>query len=408
MLEFSPNTIDSAVSWLASIQDGDGAGTTRLLYTDSWMRAQTELKARFEALGMSTRFDAVGSLYGTILGSDGTGETVMSGSHIDTVVNGGRLDGQLGIIASLLSIETLVTTYGQPKKNLEIIAMAEEEGSRFPYAFWGSKNVFGLADPADVENATDANGLRFVDEMRRHGFDFQTDYAPRKDIIAFIELHIEQGNYLENEGITIGVVDGIVGQKRSTISLTGEANHAGTTRMRYRRDAVECMSRIVSHALEMAREEGDPLVLTFGHVSVTPNVVNVVPGKVEFSMDCRHSDRAVLDAFSGRVYELIRETAAAMKIDATIDIWMDEDPTPMDQGIVHIIEKVVADAGIRYEVLTSGAGHDSQIFAKHVPTGMIFVPSIRGISHNPEEDTRLEDITVGVQTLAETLHTLAY
>lgn len=408
MLTFDPQYIQESIDWLSSISEKDGKGTTRLLYSETWSQAQNELKERLEGLGMTCHFDAIGNLFGTIEGTDGTGETVATGSHIDTVVDGGRLDGQLGIISSYLSVEKLLATHGKPKKNLQVISLAEEEGSRFPYAFWGSKNLFGLAKKEDVEDIADPNGVRFVDAMRNAGFDFQESYTPREDIIAFIELHIEQGNYLENEGITIGVVDGIVGQKRYTITLTGESNHAGTTRMRYRKDTVEATARIVSRAIDMAKEAGDPLVLTFGSVVPEPNVVNVVPGKTTFSMDCRHSDREALDAFTERVIAYMREVTGEMDIGLEIDNWMDEDPTAMDSRIVETIEATCKDNGISYEVMTSGAGHDSQIFAKYVPTGMIFVPSIRGISHNPDEDTRIEDITIGVQTMAESLYRLAY
>lgn len=408
MIQFNPQDIAEAIEWLSSISEKDGPGTTRLLYTDTWLRAQTELKERLEALGMACEYDAIGNLFATIEGTDGSGETIASGSHIDTVVDGGRLDGQLGIVASYLSVEKLLATYGRPKKNLQVISLAEEEGSRFPYAFWGSKNMFGLADKDDVIDAKDAQGVSFVDAMHGAGFDFQETFTPRTDIVAFIELHIEQGNYLENEGITIGVVDGIVGQKRYDITLTGESNHAGTTRMKYRRDTVECLSRIVTRAIDMAKAEGDPLVLTFGHVTPEPNVVNVVPGKTTFSMDCRHSDQTTLDAFTDEVIAYMRSVADDMGIGIEIGNWMNEAPTPMAPQVIDTIESVCKDAGITYEVLTSGAGHDSQIFAKYVPTGMIFVPSIRGISHNPTEDTSIEDITVGVQTLAESLHKLAY
>ena len=162
----------------------------------------------------------------------------------------------------------------------------------------GFQNVFGIADRADVEDIEDSEGIKFVDAMRESGFDF-LDGEPRfKDMDAFVELHIEQGNALEKAGLAVGVVNSIVGQKRFDVTLKGEANHAGTTKMVYRRDAVDAMSRMMSQCLDKAREIGDPLVLTFGHITVVPNVVNVVPGEVTFSIDCRHTTQEDLDEFA--------------------------------------------------------------------------------------------------------------
>ena len=217
-MDMKPDEIQATMDWLAAISDGEGPGTTRLLYSPSWLKAQTELKARFEALGMKCRFDAVGNLYGVLPGSELPTQTIATGSHVDTVVKGGKLDGQLGIFGGYLAVKKLLETFGQPKKNIEIISMAEEEGSRFPYVFWGSKNIFGLAKKADVENLKDADGIGFAAAMRHCGFDFAAEYTARTDIEAFIELHIEQGNFLEEEQYTVGVVNSIVGQKRYNIT----------------------------------------------------------------------------------------------------------------------------------------------------------------------------------------------
>ena len=399
--------VRQTLEWLSSISDEAGPGTTRLLYSPSWLTAQMALKEKFESLGMECRFDAVGNLFGTLVGSESPERKIATGSHVDTVVRGGKLDGQLGIFGGYLAVKHLLETYGRPKKSLEIISMAEEEGSRFPYVFWGSKNIFGLARPEDVANLKDGQGVGFVDAMRGCGFDFG-DGKVKNDLDAFIELHIEQGNFLEEENTTVGVVNSIVGQKRYNITLRGEANHAGTTLMRYRKDTVECLSRIVVHCLDKAKAAGDPLVLTFGKVVPKPNTVNVVPGETLFTMDCRHTDAAFLQAFTAELEADMKAIAAKAGIDIEIDNWMNEKPVSMDANVVSIIERVCRDRQLNYKVMHSGAGHDSQIFAPRVPTGMIFVPSIKGISHNPAEDTKLEDLCEGIKALAYTLHELAY
>jgi len=399
--------VRQTLEWLSSISDEAGPGTTRLLYSPSWLRAQKALKEKFESLGMECRFDAVGNLFGTLVGSESPERKIATGSHVDTVVRGGKLDGQLGIFGGYLAVKHLLETCGRPKKSLEIISMAEEEGSRFPYVFWGSKNIFGLARPEDVANLKDGQGVGFVEAMHGCGFDFG-DGKVKDDLDAFIELHIEQGNFLEEENFTVGVVNSIVGQKRYNITLRGEANHAGTTLMRYRKDTVECLSRIVVHCLDKAKAAGDPLVLTFGKVVPKPNTVNVVPGETLFTMDCRHTDAAFLQAFTAELEADMKAIAAKAGIDIEIDNWMNEKPVSMDANVVSIIERVCRDRQLNYKVMHSGAGHDSQIFAPRVPTGMIFVPSIKGISHNPAEDTKLEDLCEGIKALAYTLHELAY
>ena len=400
--------IRETIDWISSYGKDPKGGITRFLYTDSWLAAQNNLKAKFEELGMEAYFDEIGNLYGKIQGTENKDETIATGSHIDTVGNAGNLDGQLGIIGGMIAIKRLVEKHGQPKRSLEVISMAEEEGSRFPFVYWGSKNIFGLADEEVMKEIYDANGASFVDEMRRCGFDFKKDNSPRKDIKAFVELHIEQGNFLENEEKSVGVITSIVGQRRYEITLKGEANHAGTTLMRYRKDTIEAFSRIVTESLDKARKEGDPLVLTFGHVEVKPNTVNVVPGETVFSIDCRHTDDEKLRSFTEEIENDMKRIAKEMGIEIIIDRWMDAPAVAMDDNIISVIENVCDSNGFNYKVMHSGAGHDSQIFAVRVPTGMIFVPSINGISHNPAEDTKVEDIAEGIAALEATLYELAY
>ncbi|AWI06635.1 allantoate deiminase [Clostridium drakei] len=401
--------IEDIRSWISSFGSDDLGGVSRLLYSESWLEVQKALKKKFEELGMEARFDEIGNLYGKIIGTDNGNETIATGSHVDTVVNGGQLDGQLGIIGGYLAIKRLLEAHGKPKKNIEIISLAEEEGSRFPYVFWGSKNLFGIADKKDVENIEDANGIGFVDAMHQCGFDFKKDNSCSiPDVKAFVELHIEQGNTLEMEGISVGVISGIVGQRRYNIKLKGEANHAGTTLMKYRKDVTQVFAKIVTESIEKAKKVGDPLVLTFGKILVKPNTVNVVPGDAMFTMDCRHTDKEVLCKFTEEIEELMKQAAKESSVEIEIDRWMDEDPVPMDSNITSVIENACKKNNIDYKIMHSGAGHDSQIIAPRIPTAMIFVPSIKGISHNPAEDTKTEDLNKGIETLKASLYELAY
>ncbi|UUX35318.1 allantoate deiminase [Fundicoccus culcitae] len=407
MVDIQSNEIEELVEWLSNISE-DGEGVTRLLYSQEWIEAQSQLKEKFEELGMDVEFDAVGNLFGTIKGTDEPEKIIATGSHIDTVVNGGRLDGQLGILGGYLAIKHLIEKNGAPKKSLQIISMAEEEGSRFPYAFWGSKNIFGIANKEDVANIADKDGVKFVDAMHNAGFDFLETAPKHNDLEAFIELHIEQGNFLEEEGASVGIVNSIVGQKRYDVVLKGQANHAGTTLMSYRKDTVEAFSRIAVNGIDKAKAIGNPLVLTFGRVNPLPNTVNVVPGEVSFSIDCRHTDQNALNEFTAELEEDMKRIATEMGISIDINLWMDEAPVPMDENIIQTIEQVCVENKLNYKVMHSGAGHDAQIYAPRVSTGMIFVPSIKGISHNPAEHTETSDIIQGIEALKNSLEKLAY
>ncbi|MBS4929901.1 MAG: allantoate deiminase [Clostridiales bacterium] len=401
--------IKDTLDWLSAFGINESGGITRLLYTKEWLAAQRGLKEKFEQLGMRAEFDEIGNLKGTLEGTEGTGETIGTGSHVDTVVNGGTLDGQLGIVGGYLAIADLLRTYGRPKKNLAVFSIAEEEGSRFPTVFWGSKNLFHIQNEEEVMEIEDSEGIRFVDAMHQCGFEFgKKKLSLMDDVKQFVELHIEQGNTLEMEGKAVGVIHSIVGQKRYNIHLKGEANHAGTTLMRYRHDVVQIYGKIVTESIAKAKEIGDPLVLTFGKVNVKPNTVNVVPGEAMFTMDCRHTDKQVLQSFTENVEEMMKQFASEDGVEIEIDCWMNEDPVPMADEMIELIENACKEQKLNYRILHSGAGHDSQIIAKYVPTGMIFVPSIKGISHNPAEKTKLEDLQQGIEALKNTLYKLAY
>lgn len=401
--------MEEILARMSAIGEDEAGGLTRLLYDHSWKKAQEALKQAFSQIGLESEYDQVGNLFGKARGTEKPDEIVLTGSHVDTVRNGGPLDGQYGILAGFLAVERLLEKYGPPKKTLMVVSFAEEEGSRFPYAFWGSKNLMGLADREDLRAAVDGQGVTFPQAMSQAGFDFEAVMPESiKNVAAFVEAHIEQGGVLERLNKQIGVVTAIAGQKRYTVTLTGEANHAGTTPMGMRRDAVEGMARCQVKLLDEAKKLGDPLVLTFGRVLPKPNVVNVVPGEVVFTIDTRHTDPQTLNAFGRQVESVIVETAGALSLDAHIDLWMDELPVPMDRNLTAQLENICRKMNIGYQVMHSGAGHDSQIIAPTFPTSMLFVPSIRGVSHNPAESTKMDDLVAGVDVLEAFLHELAY
>lgn len=399
--------IEKRLLWLGGFGSDPAGGVTRLLYSPEWVDAQNGLKEWMESLGFETHFDEVGNLFGRVPGKSGS--TIMTGSHVDTVKNGGCYDGQYGIVAGIMAIAALHDKYGAPQHTMEVVAFAEEEGSRFPMTFWGSKSMLGLAPGAEAAKLNDAEGTSFSDAIKSAGFAFKKDDKSQKnDIKAFIELHIEQGGVLENEKIPLGVVRHIVGQRRFTLTLTGEANHAGTTPMSYRKDALVAAAAIISGVHDLAVATGDPMVATVGKLEAAPNVSNVVPAKAVFTIDARHVDSAVLKDFTEKLKALIAEQSARCGVAFDLDMWMDAPPVPMDEKLVTLIKEQCEAASLPYKLMHSGAGHDAQIMAPFVPTAMIFVPSVKGISHSPLEYTPPEDLAQGVNALAAALYKLAY
>ncbi|WP_059104558.1 allantoate deiminase [Shouchella shacheensis] len=396
------------LNWLSEYGKDEDGGITRFLYSKEWKDAQCALKEWLEAEGFRTHEDHVGNLFATIEGSEQPEEVILTGSHLDTVRCGGYYDGQYGIIGGALAIKKLVRERGVPKKSLQLVAFAEEEGSRFPTAMWGSKSIVHQVGAEDVRGLVDASGAVFEEEMSASGYELGVLTPKREDIATFVELHIEQGNVLEQEGLSVGVVDSIVGQRRLTITLTGESNHAGTTPMGYRKDTMHLASELISETLDQAREAGDPLVATVGQLQLGPNVVNVVPGKATFTVDIRHTDQEALTSFSEMVIANMKEKAAVAGIGIDVDLWMDAPPVPMSERVVTLMEGVCDKLALSYKTMHSGAGHDAQVFAPLVPTAMLFVPSKKGISHSPFEHTDEADLLAGVHALQETLFELAY
>lgn len=399
--------VQSRLEWLGGFGKDPAGGVTRVLYSPEWRAAQDALKAWMDSLGLKTYYDEVGNLFGRLEGREAS--VVMTGSHVDTVKRGGLYDGQLGIIAGILALADLKQKYGTPQKTLEVVSFAEEEGSRFPMTFWGSKSMLGLVTRAEAEPLKDAAGVSFGDAIAKAGFAFKKDDAStRKDIGAFIEIHIEQGGVLEKEGLPLGVVRHIVGQRRFTVKLAGEANHAGTTPMSYRKDALAAAASIIAEIYALASAAGDPMVSTVGRLEVEPNISNVVPGSATFTIDARHVDAKALAEFTRKLEMTIAEQSEKFGVTPFVDMWMDAPPVPMDEKLVQLIADECTAAKLPYKLMHSGAGHDSQILAPAAPTAMIFVPSIRGISHSPDERTEPEALGVGLAALTSVLHKLAY
>ncbi|GBU10777.1 allantoate amidohydrolase [Erysipelotrichaceae bacterium] len=382
-------------------------GVTRRLYDVFWCDAQQMLTTLCKNAGLDVCHDKVGNLFGRRQGSNPLAKSILSGSHLDTVIDGGKLDGIYGVISALIAIEMLYLEYGQPDKTIELIAFAEEESSRFDYGFWGSKSFLELADLREVSALVDDEGISFLEAMEfaLKGLD---DIGNRsyKEYAAFIEVHIEQGQILEKSQKRIGVVEQIVGLVCYEFLLKGVSNHAGTTRMDERADAMLTYAEIVVSVTAYAKKEG--FVLTFGKIKCTPNSSNIIAGEVFATIDMRAPNTQKLAEYAQHVEKIIYTLSKNNNTTATIHKWLNQAAQKFDTTLIETLTLICEKKQIPYKKMPSSAGHDSQIIAPYIPTAMIFVPSIKGISHSPKEATHIKDLVVGVEVLMELLYELAY
>lgn len=400
------NCIVEKLEWLAQFGKDSQNGITRLVYSEAWCQAQRALKSWLEEEGFTVEIDEVGNVLAKVEGTESPDEVVMTGSHLDTVVHGGIYDGQYGIIGGAIAILELIKEYGPPKRSLQLVAFAEEEGSRFPYAMWGSKSMFGKAGIEDIEDITDSNGRSMKSVMKTLGYTGVQE--PAGNVEAFIELHIEQGNVLEKEAKDVGIVHSIVGQRRLCVTVIGEANHAGTTPMGYRKDAMKAASSMIHRVLTIAEETGDPLVTTVGTLSLEPNISNVVPGKAIFTVDVRHIDEGILSSVTELMVEEMKSISKRSSVEVEIETWFSSEPIKMNDEMIRIMTESCERNNVLFKHMHSGAAHDAQVVATAVPSAMLFVPSTLGISHSPLEYTSEHALNIGVDILKDTLRTLAY
>jgi allantoate deiminase len=349
--------------------------------------------------GLTTHHDAVGNIWGRAQGTE-KAKSIVTGSHIDTVRRGGRLDGALGIVAGLTAVESLLATKGTPRRPLEVVAICEEEGSRFATNFWGSRAIVGDIETVDADMSQ---------AMRERGLDpGRIATAARTDIDTFVELHIEQGAVLETSGMPIAIVSAIVGTAHLEVTVTGRPDHAGTTPMELRRDALAASAAMI-HAIEsLARSLGRPAVATVGRLSVEPDQINVVPGRVVFTVDLRHSDLGARQALEARIRSVCSTIASERSLGVDTRILQQRAPVPMNRDVRAVLTQAAKDCDVEAPELVSGAGHDAQILAARCKVGMLFVPSIGGRSHCPEEATSPRHIELGTRVLMRALELLAY
>jgi len=374
-------------------------GAYRPLYGTAWATAVDRVEGWLKDAGLTTRRDAVGNLWGRTEGTD-KGKSIVTGSHIDTVRRGGRLDGALGIVAGLTAVELLLKEKGRPKRTLEVVAICEEEGSRFATNFWGSRAIVGGIERVPDEIAQAMHGL---------GYDAaDIPRAARDDIDTFVELHIEQGAVLEAAKVPLAIVSAIVGTSHLELTTTGRPDHAGTTPMELRRDALAGAAAMIQAIESIARSLGNPAVATVGKIRVEPDQINVIPGRVVFTVDLRHDDLGARRALDARIRSLCGTIASERSLGLEIRVLQEQPPVPMHAEIRALLSRAAKHAGVNAIEIVSGAGHDAQILAERCRVGMLFVPSVGGRSHCPEESTSPEHVQLGANVLMKALQNLAY
>jgi allantoate deiminase len=391
----------------------DGAygetGVWRTAYSPEWVAAQDRVAAWMTEAGLDVRRDAVGSVWGRLAGGEG-GPVIATGSHIDSQTPGGRYDGALGVIAGLVALRTLREQFGTPQCTLEAVSLCEEEASRFHATnFWGSRAIVGGISPEEPDLIRDREGISIGEAMRVVGLDpRRIPEARRDDLDTWIELHIEQGPILEEEGLPVGVVDAITAIRHYIVELRGRSDHAGARPMQGRLDPMAGFAEIVTAVIGVALESGQPAVTTVGRVDVQPNLPSAVPDQVTFTLDSRHPDQRSVDAQHARQEQLMREIAERRDLQISWTKPLDLPASPSDPTVVAALERAATEQGVPFRRMHSGAGHDTQNIAKVAKTAMVFARSKGGRSHTPEEFTSVEDAVAAIRVLAAALHQLAY
>ncbi|HET8999962.1 MAG TPA: Zn-dependent hydrolase, partial [bacterium] len=347
--------------------------------------------------------DRWGNLFGVVPGTGNALPPVAAGSHLDTVPNGGIFDGGLGVVAAVEAAAALREAGAALHHPLLLLAFAEEEGVSFGLGCLGSRGIAGRL--ATLDSLTDRSGRPASDWIR----DFDPG-VPRREMpvpmAAYLELHIEQGPILERRGVPLAAVDAIVGIARMAFTFRGEPNHAGTTPMNTRRDALWGAAELIGSVRDVARGTEGRAVGTVGQCTVTPGAANVVPGRAEVTVELRSADGRLLDGLCAEIRSAASACAGRYGLEVEHRPWWTEPPIPLDARVRETVADAARDLGWPLVTMSSWAGHDAKILAGVTPTGMIFVPSMGGISHSPLEKTAWEDAARGAQLLCRALERL--
>jgi hydantoinase/carbamoylase family amidase len=389
---------------VAQIGGGPDGSVTRVAWSPELFEAYAWAGERLRELGLTVEVDPAGNLLAKW--EAGTGAPVLVGSHLDTVPSGGRFDGVLGVVAAIHAVALLKEEGFEPQRPLWLAAFMDEEGTRFNAALFGSR-AFAGEDVTSLGDRVDADGTSLREAMASAGYEL--DRAGEADrageLRAYFELHIEQGPALEAAGVEIGVVTSIVGLRGYRVRLHGQANHAGTTPMALRRDALAGAARIALELRDAARSR-EAVTANVGKIAVEPGGANVVPGLADFTIDVRATTPAGMAELEALVEETVERIAREEGLEADVEPTFALEPLELDPELVDVVERAAAAEGATSMRMPSGAGHDAMLVGRRVPAAMIFVPSRAGISHSPEEYSSPAEVELGMRVLTNALRNI--
>lgn len=389
---------------LAEIAPIDGGGNCRLALTDEDRDGRNLVLSWMKDLDLEIGIDSIGNVVGTW--KVGTGSPVMTGSHIDTVRTGGKYDGNYGVLAGLEVIETCQQAGYRPARPLAVGFFTDEEGARFAPDMLGSLVYVGGLPLEVALDTTSIDGARLGDELARIGYAGPLP-CPGPAPHAFVEVHIEQGPVLEAQQILIGAVTGVQGISWQELTIVGQSNHAGTTPMNMRHDPAYVAAEIAVFARKLALRLGGNQVCTAAKIDIHPNLINVVPARATITLDIRNTDELLLQKAEAEIAAFVDQIAQAEGVSIETRTLARFEPVEFDRRVIDCVEETAISFAHSVQRMPSGAGHDAQMIARICPSGMIFVPSVNGISHNPAEHTPVSDLHAGSNVLLHVMLKLA-
>lgn len=382
-------------------------GTTRVLFTKEELQAREYIKKEMKSCGLQVEEDGMGNIFATLKGEDSSLPAVWTGSHIDTVLNAGMFDGMAGVVCGMEALRMIQMSSMKHKRDIKVVVYTSEEPTRFGLSCLGSRALSGNLNLEDTKNIYDKEGKSLYEVLVSCGFpveDFDKVKKNPKQVYASIELHIEQNDTLDRAKIPIGIVKGICAPTNYEVVVTGVQSHAGGTSMQRRRDAYMAACEIALKLEQLTKEsKGEYITGTVGRVHVFPNAVNVIPGRVQFSIDIRSIDFETKDCLVKELKEEIKKIEEQRQVKVSLEEQNHDIPYRCEETLVSSLEKICKEKNIPYQTCISGAYHDSLFIGRIAPTAMIFVPSRDGISHSKEEWTDYKDLALGTEILAEEL-----
>lgn len=407
--KISADRVNRRLGRLAQFGRTPEGGITRFAFSPEEKAATDTVAAWMAEAGLEVRRDAAGNLFGRLAGKR-PGPAVLTGSHLDSVPNGGNFDGPLGVLGALEAVQAMHEQGAVPELPIEVVSFMGEEGSRYTWGLMGSSFFTGTFPYDRLFDLKDRQGIPLAEAMRQYGANppaVRSALAERGDYAAYVEMHIEQSGVLESRGLPVGIVTGIAGMRQLRAVIRGRAEHAGACPMDLRRDPMPAAAELILAAERAARESDPATRATVGFVQARPGAANVIPAEVELTFDIRDLDGERRDACVERVRTALREICGRRGLEGDLVLEHTSTPVHCDPNLIRTMVEAAASLGREPFQLPSGAVHDGANVASLCPVGMIFVRSRDGLSHCPAEYTSPEDVAAGTELLAETLWRLA-